>query len=96
MICQTSFSVDCFAICVVVFRGTCNLLRLQDGTYEIKVQKNAIEGVHSMLNYNNIEMIIENHWGLIENSFGSLFLVGSGQNYRIYKSLVFSKELTLV
>jgi len=26
LICLTSFSVDCFAICVVVFRGTCNLL----------------------------------------------------------------------
>ena len=29
-----------------------------------------------MLNYNNIERIIENHWGLIKNSFGSLFLSG--------------------
>ena len=26
-----------------------------------------------MLNYNNIEIIIENYWGLIENHFGSLF-----------------------
>ena len=46
------------------------------GYMGLKYRKNAIEGVHSMLNYNNIERIIENHWGLIENSFGSLFLSG--------------------
>ena len=39
----------------------------------LKYRINAIEGVHSMLNHNNIERLIENHWGLIKNSFGSLF-----------------------
>jgi hypothetical protein len=42
----------------------------------LKYRINAIEGVHSMLNHDNIERIIENHWGLIKNSFGSLFLSG--------------------
>jgi len=49
----------------------------------LKYRKNATEYVHSMLNCNNIERIIENHWGLIENSCGSLFSAGSGQNYHI-------------
>ena len=40
----------------------------------LKYRINAIEGVHSMLNHNNIEITIENHWELIKNSFGSLFL----------------------
>ena len=42
----------------------------------LKYRINAIEGVHSMLNHDNIEKIKENHWVLIENSFGSLFLSG--------------------
>ena len=46
------------------------------GYMRLKYRINAIEGVHGMLNYDNIERIIENHWGLIENSFGSLFLSG--------------------
>ena len=39
----------------------------------LKYRISAIEGVHSMLNHNHIERIIENHWGLIKNSFESLF-----------------------
>jgi hypothetical protein len=46
------------------------------GYMRLKHRINAIEGVHSMLNYNNIERIIENHWGLIDNSFGSLQVLG--------------------
>jgi hypothetical protein len=46
------------------------------GYMRLKYRINAIEGVNGMLNYNNIERIIENYWGLIENSFGSLSLSG--------------------